>query len=260
MPSTNKVTERTTTVSNSRSNIMKAMAFDKTGKTKLTMVPIPTVQKNELLIKVKYSALDPSIESMMKRDFKSNFLHAKTNPLVLGWHFVGKVVQIGQQQQQQSSSSKEKQTKFSIDDMVWGHLQYEPSQRQGAFAEYITVEVSACSKIPDQVSFPTLAAAATETMTALQALCNNAGLDKENIENNHNKSVLILGAGGGVGSAAVAIAKCLGVDNITAVCSTKDMDRVKALGATKLIDRKKQGQERSIYVSQENWYGLRCYS
>merc|ERR1712113_329171 len=68
-----------------------------------------------------------------------------------------------------------------------------------------------------------------EALTALQAMRDHGGLKK-------NKSILILGAGGGVGSVAVQIAKNLGA-HVTGVCSTKDASRVKSFGADVVIDR-----------------------
>jgi len=122
---------------------------------------------------------------------------------------------------------------FEVDDVVWGFLQYEPSQKQGAFSEYITIHEKECAHAPGNVDETVLAAAGTETITALQGLRDAGGLTK-------GKSVLILGAGGSVGSAAVQIAKRLEASHVTAVCSTKDVQRVKGFGADTVIDRSKE--------------------
>lgn len=224
--------------------MMKATAFDRKGNTSVVQLEMPKPNKDQVLIKVLYSALDTSIESMTKRDFKSNFLHARTNPLVLGWHFSGVVETVG--------GDTTTSPPFTVGDHVWGHLQYEPNQRQGAFSEYIVVSTSDCAKVPEtKVSLQTCAAAATESITALQALCDNGRLDKHNPEKNKQKSVLILGAGGGVGSAAVGIAKILGVGTITAVCSTRDVQRVRNLGATVVLDRKQKTQQDPFAVARK---------
>ena len=237
--------------------MMKASAFDRNGKTSQIKIEKPMPEKDQILVKVLYSALDPSIQSMLKRDFKSNFLHAKTNPLILGWHFSGVVEGIGQESSMSTcvitSTSTNPTENYAVGDQVWGHLQYEPSQRQGAFSEYIVVSKSDCAKIPGtDPSLETFAAAATESITALQALCDYGGLDKHKPGNNSDKSVLILGAGGGVGAAAVSIAKCLGVGSITGVCSTRDIERVRELGATTVLDRKEKTQQDPFALARKN--------
>ena len=85
--------------------------------------------------------------------------------------------------------------------------------------------------IPEEVSNEVAAAAATCAMTSLQSLRDLGRLP----EGGH---ALIIGAGGGVGALAVGIANRLGAQ-VTAVCSTPDVERVQALGADTVIDRKK---------------------
>ena len=82
------------------------------------------------------------------------------------------------------------------------------------------------------MSMEQAAASATEALTALQSVRDLGELKG-------GQSILIIGAGGGVGSAAVGIAKALGA-NVTAVCSTKDVKRVHQMGADTVIDRSKQ--------------------
>jgi NADPH:quinone reductase-like Zn-dependent oxidoreductase len=187
---------------------MKAMQLTyKVGQAKIIDVEKPTVLPSDALVHVMYSALDPCLKAVVEKELSALFVHARTDPLILGWRYVGKVVEVG-------ADVKD----LAVDDQVWGFLQYEPSQKQGAFAEYITVNPADCALHPKNVSLDILAAASTEGLTALQAMRNYGGLEE-------GKSVLILGAGGGVGAAAVQIAKNLGA-HVTAVCSTKDMDVV----------------------------------
>ena len=93
---------------------------------------------------------------------------------------------------------------------------------QGSFAEYVKVKHDECAEIPKDVSFEIAAASATESVTALQAIRDLGGLTKKS-------SILIIGAAGGVGNAAVQIAKNLGA-HVTAVCGSKDVKKVKELG------------------------------
>ena len=132
---------------------------------------------------------------------------------------------------------------MKIGDDVFGHLQYEPKTTQGAFSEYITAPVADCGRKPKSVSHKVAAAATTEAITALQAMRDLGGLDK-------GEKVLIVGAGGGVGSIAVSIAKRLGA-HVTAVCDSKDVERVKFLGADVVLDRTKNPN--AVWANKEKY-------
>ncbi len=106
-----------------------------------------------------------------------------------------------------------------------------PSQEQGAFTEYLTSPRAALAAKPDDVPYHIAAAAATVAMTALKSLRDLSRLGD-------GGKALIIGAGGGIGSVAVGIGKRLG-GHVTGVCSTKDVERVGALSADAIIDRKK---------------------
>lgn len=208
--------------------MMKAMQLTyKTSQAKAIEMEKPSVvdSSNEVLVQVKYSAIDTALESVVQKTFTGSFVHARTDPLVLGWHFVGTVVDIG------AAGVVKDDDLLAVGDPVWGFLQYDMGQRQGAFAEFIKVRHDHCGRIPNIASLETIAAASTEALTALQAMRDCGGLKE-------GKTILILGGGGAVGSAAVQIAKILGA-HVTAVCSTKDYDRVKAFGADVVIDRSK---------------------
>lgn len=180
----------------------------------------PTPGPGEVRVKVIASAVNPGEEKVIAGGFVGRFLHAKTSPLVLGWDFAGTVDALG-----------DGVTDLEEGAAVWGHLAYSPSQKQGAFAEYLTMPRTALAAKPDNVPYHVAAAAATVSMTALQSLRDLGGFGE-------GGKALIIGAGGGIGSVAVGIGKRLG-GHVTAVCSTKDVDRVEALGADAVIDRKK---------------------
>jgi NADPH:quinone reductase-like Zn-dependent oxidoreductase len=99
--------------------------------------------------------------------------------------------------------------------------------RSGAFAEYIVMPGNLVAPKPTNLSFEE-AAAAPWAVTALQALRDAGGLRA-------GHKVLINGASGGVGTWAVQIAKALGAE-VTAVCSTRNAEMVRALGADEVID------------------------
>jgi NADPH:quinone reductase-like Zn-dependent oxidoreductase len=98
----------------------------------------------------------------------------------------------------------------------------------GALAEYALASESALAKKPTAVSHDQAATIATAGLTALQSL-----RDKGGIQAGHK--VLINGASGGIGTFAVQIARSLGAD-VTGVCSTKNVDMVRSIGASRVID------------------------
>lgn len=110
---------------------------------------------------------------------------------------------------------------FQPGDEVYGET------TNGAFAEYVVVPAARLAPKPRNLSFEE-AAATPWAVTPLQALRDAGGLKA-------GQNVLINGASGGVGTWAVQIAKALGA-RVTAVCSTRNVARMRALGADEVID------------------------
>lgn len=102
----------------------------------------------------------------------------------------------------------------------------------GGFAEYIALPESSLVKKPDNISHEEAGAISIAAVTALQALKYEAKLQP-------GQKVLIIGASGGVGTYAIQIAKAFGAE-VTAVCSTSNVDQAYALGADQVIDYKTQ--------------------
>ncbi|NOJ61747.1 NAD(P)-dependent alcohol dehydrogenase [Arthrobacter sp. 260] len=98
----------------------------------------------------------------------------------------------------------------------------------GAFAEYACVPADNLVSVPGNLSVVEAATVPTSAMTALQAL-------REVAKVRPGQTVLVTGASGGVGSFAVQIAKAFGAE-VTGVCSTSNVDLVRSLGATHVID------------------------
>ncbi len=99
--------------------------------------------------------------------------------------------------------------------------------RSGAFAEYVSARDAVVRK-PPNLSFEQAAAVPIAGLTALQGLRDKGGLQS-------GQTVLINGASGGVGTFAVQIAKTLGAE-VTGVCSTRNVDQARSLGADRVID------------------------
>lgn len=128
-------------------------------------------------------------------------------------------------------------TRFAVGDAVFGG-------RSGAFAEYVVIpEDRAIAIKPDNVSFDAAAAIPIAAITALQALRDDGRLRA-------GEKVLINGASGGVGTYAVQIARALGAE-VHGVCSTSNVEMVRALGADHVFDYKKEN-----YTESDNEYDL----
>lgn len=135
----------------------------------------------------------------------------KPSNKILGADFAGIVEEVG-------SAVKH----FKVGDRVFGE-----SLEGGAFAEYTAVAADACGKMPGAATFAQMASVPIAGLTALQALVTHGKLKA-------GESVFINGASGGVGHFTVQIAKALGA-KVTAVCSSKNVDFVKSLGADQVI-------------------------
>jgi NADPH:quinone reductase-like Zn-dependent oxidoreductase len=112
-------------------------------------------------------------------------------------------------------------TGFQPGDAVFG-------TKRGAFAEYVCAQEKQLVLKPANVSFEAAAAVPVAALTALQALRDRGRVQV-------GQKVLINGAGGGVGTFAVQIAKAFGAE-VTAVCSARNQDVARSLGADEVID------------------------
>jgi len=174
----------------------------------------PSAKDDELLVKVRAASLNPLdwhyLEGTPYLVRTDTGLGKPENPR-LGVDFAGTVEAVGKNV-----------TRFKPGDEVFGG-------RTGAFADYVTVrEIRAVASKPANVTFEQAAAVPIAGITALQAL-----RDKGQIH--AGQKVLINGASGGVGTFAVQIAKSYGTE-VTGVCSTKNVDLVRSLGADHVID------------------------
>ncbi len=128
-------------------------------------------------------------------------------------------------------------TQFQPGDAVFGGA-------SGAFAEYVTsAEDRAIAHKPDNITFEQAAGVPIAALTALQALRDEGGLQP-------GQKVLINGASGGVGTFAVQIAKAFGAE-VTGVCSTRNVELVRSLGADHVFDYKTEN-----YTESGNQYDL----
>ncbi|NNE70908.1 MAG: NAD(P)-dependent alcohol dehydrogenase [Rhodothermales bacterium] len=197
---------------------MRATAAGKDG-VEFIELPIPEPEEGEVRVAIKRASVNAGEQKVIDGDFVGRFLRSASAPLVLGWDFAGKVDAVGK-------------GVYGIDRgaRVWGHLPFSPDTDQGTFSEYIVIKRSEIGELPDGVSDDVAAAAPTVAMTALQSLRDHGQLGE-------GRHALIIGAAGGIGSVGVGISKRLG-GKVTAVCSAKDVDRVRGLGADEVLDRR----------------------
>ena len=181
---------------------------------KLEDVEKPTPADDQVLVKVHAAAVNPldfhymhGTPYIMRMD---SGIGAPKNTR-LGVDFAGTVEAVGKNV-----------TRFHPGDEVFGG-------RTGAFGEYVTVREDRNIVLkPANVTFEQAASVAVAAITALQAL-----RDKGKIQ--AGQKVLINGASGGVGTFAVQIAKSFGAE-VTGVCSTKNLDMVRKIGADHVVD------------------------
>jgi len=198
---------------------MKAAVYKKYGPpevVRLMDVDKPSPESDEVLVKVYASTVNRtdcgfrSAEYFISRFFSGLF---KPKFGILGNEFAGIIEAIGKDV-----------TLFDIGDKVFGYN----DTKFGAHAEYMTIaETDAITAMPDDLTFEQ---AAPITEGAHYALCD---IRAAKIKSGHN--VMIYGASGAIGSAAVQLVKYFGA-KVTAVCNTKNIKAVKSLGADQVID------------------------
>jgi NADPH:quinone reductase-like Zn-dependent oxidoreductase len=180
----------------------------------------PAPKPKEILIKVHTSAVNSADWRLRKPDpYAVRLFFGLTKPRkqILGGILAGEVEQIGSAV-----------TRYKVGDRVFGST----GMGMGAYAEYRCLpENGILAKIPTKTSFEEAAAIPFGGMTALFFL-RKAAVKK-------GEKVLVYGASGAVGSAAVQIALALGAE-VTGVCSTTNVEMVKRLGAVKVIDYTQQ--------------------
>ncbi len=180
----------------------------------LEQVAKPVPADDEVLVKVHAAGTNPLDWHYMRG--KPYFMRLSTGfgapkQTALGVDFAGVVESVGA-----------KVTQFKVGDEVFGG-------RRGSFAEYLVVgEADSILHKPANLSFEQAAAVPIAAVTALQGLRDQGKVGA-------GTKVLINGASGGVGTFAVQIAKALGAE-VTGVCSTRNVDLVRSIGADHVID------------------------
>ncbi|MDQ0416323.1 NADPH:quinone reductase-like Zn-dependent oxidoreductase [Croceifilum oryzae] len=227
---------------------MKAMICTKYGPPdvlQLEEVDKPTPKENEVLVKVRAASVNAGDWHLLRAKpfiIRLGIGLIKPKYKILGMDIAGTVESVGSQVKG-----------LKLGDEVFGDLS---RCGFGAFAEYVCVPESKLAIKPASISFEEAAAVPTAGVTALQGL-----RDKGKIK--AGQKVLINGASGGVGTFAVQIAKRFGAE-VTAVCSTRNVELVSSLGADHVIDYTcddftKMGQCYDLILAVNGYHPISAY-
>jgi len=197
---------------------MKSVLFHNYGspdQLNLEEVATPSPSDDQVLIKVRAASVNPLDWHILRADpfflRLMGFGFLKPKRKILGADIAGTVEAVGKNVQQ-----------FEPGDEVFGDIS------GGGFAEYACASEKALALKPTNLTFEEAASVPVGALTALQALRDHGQVQQ-------GTRVLIHGASGGVGTFAVQIAKYFGAE-VTGVCSTRNLDMVRSIGADHVID------------------------
>jgi len=226
-------------------NPMKAILYTNYGPPEvlqLREIEKPSPEDNEVLVKVHASSVN-ALEwrrFTMPRIFLPIFGGGLREPKdkTIGGDLAGRVEAVGAAVKQ-----------FRPGDEVFG-------VRRGAFAEYVCASENYLALKPANVSFEAAASVPIAALTALQGIRDHGKVQP-------GQTVLINGAGGGVGTFAVQIAKSFGAE-VTAVCSTRNLDVAHSIGADHVIDYTKEdftknGEHYDLIIAANGYHSIFDY-
>jgi len=210
---------------------MRAITQDRYGGPEtlaLDQVEVPKPGAGEVLVEVHAAGVDRGTWHLMRGTpylIRLGFGLTEPKQRVLGFDVAGRVVARGAEV-----------SRFRVGDEVFGFA-------RGSLAEFALASEEALSLKPAGVSFAEAGVVAVSGSTALQALTEHGQVQA-------GQEVLIVGASGGVGSHAVQLARALGA-RVTGVASGPKLERVRALGASEVVDYKTED-----FVSRGRRYDL----
>jgi NADPH:quinone reductase len=194
---------------------MRAITVTEYGATPaIADIPTPEPEQGQILLKLRAAGMNPMDRTLASGDWRPM---PATFPMVLGADCAGVIEQLGQGA-----------TRFSVGDDVFGQLLIPPLGSAGTYADYVAVtEDAPLAKVP---------AGLDDGVAAALPTAGGAGLALvDSVEPLTGKTVLIIGAGGGVGSFATQFAVNAGA-NVIANVRAEDVERMRAYGAVETVD------------------------
>ncbi|MFO0628448.1 MAG: NADP-dependent oxidoreductase [Polyangiales bacterium] len=173
----------------------------------------PVAGEGEYVVRVRAAGVNPVDWKIVRGHLAKGY--PTTLPFVPGWDLAGEVIARGHGAR-----------RFAVGDRVFGYLR-RPTIAHGTFAEQVAAPECYLAAMPAKASFLEAAALPLVTLTSLQAL-RAAGVSA-------GQRVLVVGASGGTGAAAVQLARILGAE-VAGVASAKNHDFVRGLGAAAVYD------------------------
>jgi NADPH:quinone reductase-like Zn-dependent oxidoreductase len=229
---------------------MKAIICPKYGSPdvlQLREVAKPIPRDDEVLVEIHAASLNSRDLRMLRAQpvFMRLLPGGLSRPKnkILGADLAGRVEATGRLTKQ-----------FQPGDEVFGYL--PGATGRGTFAEYVCMQENLLALKPANLTFEQAAAVPEAALTALQALRDDGKLQP-------GQNILINGASGGVGTFAVQIAKAFGVE-VTAVCSTRNLEMARSIGADYIIDYRKEdftqnGQQYDLILAVNGYHPLSDY-
>jgi NADPH:quinone reductase-like Zn-dependent oxidoreductase len=206
---------------------MKAITFDDYGSPDVLLlqeIDQPVVNDDDVLVRIRAASVNPyDWHFLTGRPYLARMQFGLLKPKVnrLGADLSGQVEAVGKNV-----------TRFRPGDDVYGEVDGEvpgkPMLELGSFAEYVCVSEDSVVLKPANLTFEQAAAVPMAGLTALQCLRDQGRIEP-------GQKVLINGASGGVGTFAVQIAKSFDAE-VTGVCSTRNVDMVRSIGADQVVD------------------------
>src|SRR6266699_2817226 len=228
---------------------MKAIVYTTYGSPDVLQfkeVAKPTPKDNEVQVKVHAASVNAAELHLLRgKPFLMRLMGfglLKPKHTILGAAMAGRVEAVGRNVRQ-----------LQPGDEIFGDL---TKCGWGAFAEYVCAREDALALKPANVTFEEAAAVPLAAVTALQGLRAKGQIKL-------GQKVLIHGAGGGVGTFAVQIAKAFGAE-VTGVCSTRNVDMVRSIGADQVIDYTKEdftksGQRYDLILAVNGYHPILDY-
>lgn len=214
---------------------MKAVFYEEFGPPDVLQIgerPIPEPLDDEVLVQVAAAGVNPIDRRLRGGELQDYF--TREWPLIPGWEFAGRIVQIGAAVEG-----------WKVGDEIAG-LAFVWNLHHGSYAEFLPVKAASIARKPGNLSFAEAAALPLASLTAWESLAEYADLKP-------GQSVLIQAGAGGLGSAAIPIAKHLGATVYTTT-RAENTNYVRSRGADYVIDYTKD--DYFTYIREREPNGL----